>query len=168
MEWGEFFWNERDPVDDGHGGKRYSATWAAVTSFGVFGHHWSHMGMPFPAFAKKIGRDYLLSKIAREVPSDDKLIAEVSRRISESLAERAISKQVAAAAFGAIRDLSDEHSGSSLQTMLYTSDDLSHVGIEWSDVNAMVWDVQAVGFVEKLWPKFVAVMATAPEGSVLP
>lgn len=64
MDWGEFLWTTRQHQDL-EGRPVYAATWACISSFGVYGHHWSHMGEPFEVFVQTVGKDYLLGKIAR-------------------------------------------------------------------------------------------------------
>lgn len=152
MDWAEFFVNERQPVQEGDH-TRYSVTWACVSSYGVFGHHWAHMGSPFPEFAARTGPDYLLGKIARQTFDADKFAKWIRREIFTSRATRE-QKSAASAAF---RRLRDEHGDNeSLAALCYADDAISHCRPEWSDCESRSHDRQAVMFVEKMWPKFVA------------
>jgi hypothetical protein len=153
MEWGMFFWRELEtPEPDGR--VRHSATWAAVTSFGTFGNHWSHAGSPFAQFVARIDGSYLLSKISRKVTNHEKLKRALHREIFIARASRE-DKSRASKAF---RELAEQHSGDTLAHAAYLSDDVNAVSIDWADLESQDYPPDARGFTERLWPKFVAAL----------
>lgn len=155
MDWAEFFVSERPPWTQRDNSTVYSATFACVSSFGVFGFHWSHMGKPFKQFAANIGDDYLLSKIGKRTRSNQKIVDHVRRRILESRRANSISRQIARDAWDAVETIEIDYSGDAVGLMLYEDGDIASVPIEWSDIETEEWDTQSVCFVKKMWPKFV-------------
>jgi hypothetical protein len=158
-DYGEFFVRESDVVarPDGRGFDA-SATWSCVSSYGMYGHHWSSMGEPFAEFVRGVDDDdYLLGKIAHKVQRDSSaIVASITRLIAERVATGACTPDVAGEAATAMGSLEDEHSGDVLCHEIYMCEEVSATGIDLCDAETQEWDPQAVAFVKRLWPKFVA------------
>lgn len=154
-DYADFFWRYGEKPD-GKGGTRYWVTWCAHTSYGVYGHCWDHMGAPLPKFVSRIDSGYLLGKIARKVHSDDVLKASVVKAIRERRRDNEASKERAREAIRRLRDLSLDYSGPALTQALYDDDTVSEVLGDWDGICDTETDPQAVGFVAKFWPMFVA------------
>lgn len=161
-EWAEFYVNERKPVKDSSGHLRYSASWCCLSSYGVFGHYWHSMGSPFKQFVADIEEDYLLSKIGQRVPSCDVIWESVLREIKAIRRSRSVTKEAARKAWTAANEILDDdgHFGSPDVFVKYLSEDedLSNLKIEWTELNSMEWEGDALQFVRKLWPAFVAAL----------
>lgn len=156
MDYGEFFVAEREPqTNESRNYTSYSATWCCYSSYGVYGHHWSSMGSPFAEFIQGMGADYLLSKIGRKEADPDRVLKEVRRLIREARRENRITKDEAAEAYAECRRIEDETTGAFVLAMLYDSVEISRVGIEWCDMSTTSYDPQCLGFVRRIWPKFV-------------
>ena len=162
-EYGEFFVNEREPVTSASGYTSYSATWVCYSSFGVFGHHWSSMGEPFAEFIRDVDSHYLLGKISSEVLDERKMVAGVRKAIIERRRQKAISADVAREALDTLTSLSEEHSGDVLAHEIYMSTEISKTGVDLCEVPTREYPRQAVEFVRRLWPKFVAAVNTPAE-----
>lgn len=158
-EWGEFFVAERSPryrQRDGVGYWTYAATFCCYSSFGTYGHHWSHMGEPFHEFVQHLDEDYLLSKIAHKENSPEKLVRNVRDRIKMARHDRGLSKEDARAAWDAVYEIESEYGGEAIGVMLYENHDIHKAGIEWCDIGGQEWPIEASQFVRKLWPLFAA------------
>jgi hypothetical protein len=151
-EWGEFFVHERAPLHEEDGSTRYAASWTCLSSFGVYGHHWSHMGEPFAAMIAHVGKDYLLGKIARKRFDERKFKRAISREIFTSRGSR----EQKSAAFKRLKELCLDYDRNSLSVMAYEDSELNAVNIDWCEVDCQDWTPDALGFVDRLWPKFVS------------
>jgi len=153
-EWGEFFVLERDPIAQPDGHTRYSATWVANTSYGVFGHYWSHMGEPFAKFAATIGEDYLLGKISKMEPNAEVTLDSVGREILRARHDRRCTEDEARDAWDALQHIADECDDNSVFSKLYEDEDIHAVlDGDW-DMPTTAYPMDAVQFVKKLWPEF--------------
>lgn len=162
-EWAEFFVRESSH-DKPDGTRRHTATWCCHSSFGVFGHHWYDMGQPFAVFIRDTEPDYVLSKIARRVASAEKAIAGVRSSILDSRRGQVVTREAARDAWDAVAAIEAEgHSGEVTCSLLYESSEIDHCEIEWSDLTTMEWDDQAMQFMRKLWPAFVAKFTPAQD-----
>ena len=85
MDWGEFYVGAIRGTDE-HGGERFAVTVSCVTSYGVFGHHWSHCSSSAADFLSRINEDYLLGKIARQVFNGERFATWMYREIFTSSA----------------------------------------------------------------------------------
>lgn len=156
-EWGEFFFSASGPIALEGGDTRFAATWCCVSSFGVYGHHWGYMGEAFAEFVRDLEEDYLLSKISTRETSGEVACNDVRRQILESRKKRAITKDEARDAMDAVNSVeADGGSGESMCDTLLESSELECVGIDWCGLNCREWNNQALQFVRKLWPMFVA------------
>lgn len=157
-EYGRFFFCEQEfALEDGS--PRHAATWCCVSSFGVYGYHWSHMSRPFSEFVQGVSTDYLLGKISRKVTSAEKTIASVRRAVLESRRNRRCSKDEAREAWDEIAGIEVDGWDAAVPHMLWESAELSRCRIEWCDLSTQEWDQQAVMFATKLWPLFVKQLA---------
>lgn len=152
-EWGEFFVREHPVVTDSSG-TRYSATFTCNTSFGVYGYHWSSMGLPFPEFAAKIGSDYLLGKIGGErKPSAKLIVTGVKKQILTQRYEGQINAEDAREAWEFVDECDAFYGDQEIGAMIYSGmPDGVEINFEFSHTE---YDMAAQIFVEKLWPLFV-------------
>lgn len=164
FEYGEFFVNERSCIRD-NGKIQHSATWVAYSSFGVFGHHWSHMGEPFAEFIRDVDSGYLLGKIAKKETSTRKVVAGVRREITAARKDKSVTKDEAREAMDELNELASEYDGSVLCHKVYESPEISKCVSDFCDIDTQEWDCQAVGFVKRLWPKFVAALRERVEAA---
>lgn len=157
MEWAEFFVNEPDPRvrAESKGRMVYSATWVAYSSFGVFGHHWADMGVPFEDFIFDVGEDYLLGKIARGVFDMRTLRESLQAHLAKNLAEYVITPEEFDEACDACRRLTDDYSGEAVLGALQEHGDVAAGVTDWGEIDYQIRNPQAVQFVRRLWPKFV-------------
>lgn len=151
-DYAEFFVRETGPIPLDNGRTRYAATWCCVSSYGVYGHHWSDMGCPLVKFVAGAGNDYLLSKIARRVFDKDRFKKWLSREIFTARVDREAKSRAAAQ----LRSLCEDHDGEALAVLAFEDPAIAECEPEWCDADTRDWDPQAVMFVEKMWPKFVA------------
>ncbi len=165
-EWGEFFVAEREPTPRDNGSLSYSASWTCLSSFGVYGHHWSCMGRPFVEFIQDISADYLLGKIGRKELCDEKMVKEIKRLIGEGRKEKRYPTEIARAALESVKSLASEFDGQALAAMLYRDVALSRVRIEWCDISTQEYDGQCRGFAAKIWPLFVKEIAAIQAASL--
>jgi hypothetical protein len=163
LDWGEFFVHELPPREDEEW-IYHSATWCATTSFGQYGHHWTHMGEPFGQFISRVDKSYLLGKIGRKTFCDRTLVSKVIAQIREALRKKRTSFEDAKLAIDEVQSLRGSYIGEALAVHIYDSPRVNKVPIDWQDFDCKVWEPQVVGFVEKLWPKFVKEINT-PRGS---
>lgn len=155
-EWAEFYVNKRDPVMDFSGHSRYSASWCCLSSYGVFGHYWHSMGSPFKQFVAKLEEDYLLCKIGRKIASADVTLDSVRRAIKSIRRNENISKDDAREAWGAVDAIADEYYPAEiLISKLSEAEEIEKLELDWTEINTMDWESDAVQFVRKLWPAFV-------------
>lgn len=164
-EWGEFFVHE-EPIERRSDGQGFnaSASWTCNSSFGTYGHYWGSMGRPFGEFIKDIGDDYLLGKIATKVYDADKLLDSVLYNLNSRLDEGSGDKKLLRAAIKEAKKLHAEcEFDAALPMLFYESVPLSKVRIEWCDMTTQIYPQQAVMFVKKLWPLFVAEFNKTPE-----
>ncbi len=59
--------------------KRYSCAVSIISSYGNWGYHWSHMGLPYNEFLTKISIDYAMNKFARS----DYMVFDLHKTIEE-------------------------------------------------------------------------------------
>jgi len=163
-EWGEFFVREH-PQSELHGSSRYAAKWSCVTSFGVFGCWWSHMGEPFAEFVKDMNGDYLLGKISHKKFSQDTCTTSVLEEVAKAHRDGRISDEQKEDATDAVHDAEDDHFGEAVASALYCDRRLDCVHIDWSELSTQTWPSDAEQFVKKLWPEFVNAVVTRIAGS---
>lgn len=161
-DYAEFFVDEKEPVKRSDGSIEWAALWCCYSSFGVFGYYWSGMGEPFAEFIAGIDAGYLLGKIAKKEFDDDTCLKSVRGAIVEARRDRrrTVTKEIAREAWDAVESISEGYSGESLATVLYECGELSILEYEWTEMTNQAWDRQAVAFVERMWPKFVAAYAS--------
>jgi hypothetical protein len=154
-EWGEFFVCEAKPrLRGGH--LQYAASFTALTSYGVFGHFWSHMGEPWVEFASGIDQGYLLGKIGHKTVNDKKIIEGVRRAILHARRQQDASKDEAREAWDELDELRGEYSGDVLCHEIYhNSMAINKVIGDYAEITTQDWDVSCLKFVELLWPEFV-------------
>jgi hypothetical protein len=154
-EYGTFF-VEAGEGKTSDGRPRFFATWCCVSSYGVFGHYWSHMGEPFAAFIADIEQDYLLGKICTMVPSAEKGIEAVRSEILQNRRAENISRDVARDAWEAVQEVEDDGlSGEWALKSLFDSDAIQAAEVDWCDISSQDWPNDALQFARKLWPGFV-------------
>lgn len=166
-EYGTFF------VESGEGKTsddrpRFFATWCCVSSYGVFGHYWSHMGEPFAQFIQDIEPDYLLGKIARRETDAQKTIAAVRRQIIENRKDGSVTKDDAREAMEALREIEDEGwDGGWTTKALWDSHEISKaLHSDYMELTRQEWANDAKQFVKKLWPAFVKAVGERAAASV--
>lgn len=155
-EWATFFVKELPPVLRPGDRPKYAADWAANTSYGTFGHFWSHMGAPFGEFIKNVDTYYLLGKIARKETDPRGVMENVKHAVREARREKSIDAETAREAYDAINAIADEyeHDGSVLCHELYQASELSFID-DWCEIGSMDYSLDAKNFALKLWPEFV-------------
>ena len=154
-EHGTFFVEESDVVPRSTGGFQASATWTCHSSYGVFGYHWNSMGESFGEFIKEIDNDYLLNKISSRRLDTNKMLKNVKAAIIARRKSKAIDSETAREALKTLESMSHEFDGEVLCHEIYMSTEISDTGIDLCNCETQEWDGQALGFVRKLWPKFV-------------
>lgn len=152
-EWGTFFVRESEVTPRKESGFNAAAEFTANTSFGVYGNYWSSMGCPFGEFISKIGRDYLLSKIATMVVSDKHVVSSARAMVRDYRKRKEIDSETAREAMETIDALAADHTGDVLMHEIYQAAELSFI-CDWHGTT-MAYDGQAIGFVDQLWPEFV-------------
>ncbi|SAK98475.1 hypothetical protein AWB80_07530 [Caballeronia pedi] len=132
------------------------------SDFGNFAHRWNHMGMPIKDFLVKIGRNYLLDKLA---PGD---VVEFDFDASLDSVRRHIIKQRRAGvldhddARSAWNDVPTNHSSKEIFTYLLTEGEYFRC-IDFDTIEGMLVErenVQLVGFYDAIWIHFVEQLRT--------
>ena len=153
-EYGQFFIRHGSIVKD-DGDIRYFGTLSVYSSFGSYGYHWSHAGMPFLEFLKDLEPDYLLGKISRKETCDRTVLKSTRKELAELFHEGSISRNQYAVAAKAVREIEDEgHSAEVMFHFLYECTDLPR-DIDIGELRTQAFPVQAVEFVRVLWGPFI-------------
>lgn len=131
---------------------------SVVGSFGSFGHYFGNTGCDFREFLCGCDKWYLSHKffgLESQVFDCDKTVVAIKRYIIERRRTGSLEKDQAREMFEAVKDASGNNSEESFFM------DLSHTMpnfYEWEiySMGAKVMNPQAAGFLETLWPGFVA------------
>lgn len=154
-DWAVFFYDAQSKLQG------YSGVWAAVSSYGEYGHYWSSIGEPFESFVQNVNRDYLLGKICNGVKEfsvegvSKAVAAELNRRLDAGLLHAPTvntSLKVVAALANEVTNRDENFLHHLMEDGDPGINSLIEDGFEFG---VYEYPFQAQLFADKLWPKFV-------------
>jgi hypothetical protein len=133
---------------------RYWGTLLVDSSFGAYGHTWTHCGEPFPAFLADIDADYLLGKISTRVLDEKKMVESIRRTLLRMRRDNQISAEQAREAWTCVTECYGNYDGPVLANQLYEAAEMP-TEFDWCEISTQDWPQQAKAFARKLWPAIV-------------
>lgn len=150
----------REWQQEHNGSIHYGGEIVANTSFGVYGHYWTHCGVPFKRFLTGLEFHYFMEKACEKFKEFDfdASLASIRRAVIEHRKDTSIDKPTAAAIWSQIKDIesSGNNGGHQFVADLYAIDELRRVTQEPYEYAREHPTAQAVGFWRELWPLLVA------------
>ena len=164
-EWAKFFVQEGVRND----GKTHYGYLSIISSFGTFGHCFSHMSLPLPAFLQRTNFDYVMEKLhpKSRIFDWDKAIEKIKKEILTVRREspEGISKKEAREFWDSIVDFESDY-GSFEHFLNKLAECAGRFWDDWSmweDSEPTVPNPQCVGFWNTFWKPFLEVLSESRE-----
>lgn len=126
------------------------------SSFGVYGHHWTHIGpRSLPEFLAEIGTDYLLSKISHKEGHGDKMLYAIRERVDVLHSQGEISIDQWQEAVDEIEAIECEGGGCEVMAMRFLESAAMPNQMDYCELSYFDYPQQATAFIQKLWPSIV-------------